>query len=96
MKDKLSYYLQQTQTTALALISIRKRCSQRDSQNKSEQENKAAVMAEIKHNLPIEMRENALYGLSHSVTNIPQGVDDGFGTDLFRHRSQISVYEDVS
>ena len=89
------------QTLALALISMRKRCTESDSRKKPEDinnrgGNKAAVMAEIKHNLPIEMRVNDLYGLSHSTTNIPQGVDDGFGTDLYRHRSQISVYEDVS
>ena len=84
------------QTLSLALISMKKRCDRRGS---DEEGSKAEVMADLKKNLPIEMNVNDLYGLSQSVTNISQrglGEDDGFGSRGYNHRSQISVYEDVN
>lgn len=71
---------------------MKKRCDKRRTADTT----KSAVMSEIKKNLPIEMRVNDLYGLSQSVTNLPQrDDDDGFESGLYRQKSQISVYEDV-
>ena len=83
------------QTTSLVLISMKKRCSSNKVETDTNDTNKAAVMEEMKHNLPIEMRVNSLYGLSQSVTNLSQRENDVFGSELHRQRSQISVYEDV-
>ena len=91
--SKLSLF-QSTQTVSLALISMKKRCSVTDSEDTTP--NKAVMMAEIKKNLPIEMRVNDLYGLSHSMTNISQRGSDVFDSEMRRQKSQISVYEDVN
>lgn len=73
---------------------MKNRCNEREAELDGER--KAAVMAEMKQNLPIEMRVNDLYGLSHSVTNLNQGADDRFGSNMRKEISHISVYEDVS
>lgn len=73
---------------------MKKRCSVTDSEDTTP--NKAVMMAEIKKNLPIEMRVNDLYGLSHSMTNISQRGSDVFDSEMRRQKSQISVYEDVN
>ena len=75
---------------------MKKRCCSNKIETDASDMNKAAVMAEMTHNLPIEMRVNDLYGLSQSVTNLSQRENDVFGSELQRQRSQISVYEDVS
>lgn len=84
------------QTISLALISMKKRCCSNKVDTDVRDTNKAAVIEEIKHNLPIEMRVNDLYALSQSVTNLSQRENNMFGSELQKQRSQISVYEDVS
>lgn len=79
---------------------MKKRCGGGGSfgagQTTNEAVDKAAVMAEIKENLPMDMTVNHVYGLSQSVTNLPQREShDTFG-ELYKPKSHVSVYEDVS
>ena len=76
---------------------MRKRCgSGSENQATNATTDKAAVMAEIKENLPMEMTVNNVYGLSQSVNNLTQREgQDAFG-ELHRPKSHVSVYEEVS
>ena len=74
-----------------------KRCGGRsENQTTNAPADNAAVMEEIKQNLPMEMTVNGVYGLSQSVTNLTQREgQDAFG-ELHRPKSHVSVYEEVS